>query len=78
VAAPYPFERLFFAGHRIIILEQVYSAIAFSLRALRGQAMASGPEWPAMRFRNFVAFVRFASGYALLLLKLGVCCKSLI
>jgi hypothetical protein len=26
----------------------------------------------------FLAFVRFAPGYAPLLLKLGVCCKSLI
>ena len=55
MTAPNPFERPFIVGRTLIILEQVYSAIAVALRALRGQAMAmsSGPEWRVQQFRNF-------------------------
>jgi hypothetical protein len=39
VAAPDPFEWLFFAGHGAIILEKVYSSIAIGLPELQDQAM---------------------------------------
>ena len=39
MAAPDPFERFFFAGHRAIILEKVYSAIAIGPPELQDQAI---------------------------------------
>jgi hypothetical protein len=79
MAAPDPFERLFFAGHRTVILEKVYSAIAIGSPELPDQAI--GFTAAMAKRSDFVTlhpFVRLAPGYAGLLLKLGVCCKSLI
>jgi hypothetical protein len=48
MAAPDPFERLFFADHRAIILEKVYSSIAIAPPELQDQAIGFTSTMPGV------------------------------